>query len=404
MISLLLDWLDLFLRWAHVILGIGWIGTSFFFVWLDQSLRAAPDAPQGVAGESWMVHGGGFYRAQKYTVAPPALPKELHWFKYEAYFTWVTGFLLLVVVYYVQADALLIDPRVHALTPLQAIVLSAASLVVGWFVYDRLCRSPLHRHPRWLALAVFALATIFAFLYGQIFSGRAAFLHVGAVLGTIMSANVFFVIIPNQRKTIAALIAGQAPDPALGHAAKLRSLHNNYLTLPVVLAMVSSHYPMLFEQPYSWLFAAAVIVIGALVRHFYNLRDAGRTGSVVDGLLVYAAGVAVVLVVVSLELSESATGTAVEGPPAELAEVVTIIENRCLVCHSAEPADASFPRPPKGIAFDTPAEIERYADQILRVTVRTHAMPLANRTAMTEEERALIGRWAANAGAARSLE
>ncbi len=397
---ILLDWLSLFVRWAHVMLGIGWIGTSFFFVWLDMSLRANPNAPKGVGGESWMVHGGGFYRAQKYLVAPEALPKELHWFKYEAYYTWVTGFLLLCLVYYFQARTFLIDPRVLKLEPVQAIALSIGALVVGWFVYDGLCKSPLGRHTRWLALTVFLLAVALAIFFTRVFSGRAAFLHIGALLGTIMSANVFFVIIRNQKLVVADLMAGRAPDPVLGEQAKLRSLHNNYLTLPVVLTMISSHYPMLFEPPYAWQFATAIIVGAGLVRHYYNLKDAGRSGNWIDWLLVYAAGIAISLVIVSMDLANRNTSAAAGGEPVQLAEVVTVIQNRCVACHSATPSDGSFKGPPKGIAFDTPEEIERYADQILRVAVETQAMPLANRTEMTPEERALVGRWALNSGRA----
>lgn len=397
MTAILLDWLNLFLRWAHVMLGIGWIGTSFFFIWLDQSLRTDPQTPKGLAGDSWMVHGGGFYQAQKHLVAPAVLPKELHWFKHEAYFTWVTGFLLLAVIYYVHASTYLIDPHVLALSPWQAILLSIVTLAAGWFIYDRLCKSPLRRRPCWLGAGVFVLTIAFTALFSHLFSGRAAFLHIGALLGTIMSANVFFVIIPNQKRTIAALLAGQAPDPALGAEAKLRSLHNNYLTLPVVLAMLSGHYPVLFDHPHAWLVFAAIFVIGALVRHYSNLKDAGRSGNWIDWLLVYAAGIAAALVVISLGTREQQTPDTAGAPPA-LAEVVTIIENRCLVCHSATPADANFSGAPKGIAFDTPADIERYAPEILRVAVASHAMPLANRTGMTDEERALVGRWAAGAG------
>jgi uncharacterized membrane protein len=395
---ILLDWLSLFVRWAHVMLGIGWIGTSFFFVWLDMSLRANANAPKGVGGESWMVHGGGFYRAQKYLVAPEALPKELHWFKYEAYYTWVSGFLLLCLVYYFQARTFLIDPHVLDLTPVQAILLSAGALLAGWFVYDRLCKSPLGKRTRWLALAVYLLAVAFAYFFSLVFSGRAAFLHIGALLGTIMSANVFFVIIPNQKLVVADLIAGRTPNPALGEQAKQRSLHNNYLTLPVVLTMISGHYPMLFAQPYLWQFAAAIIVGAGLVRHFYNLKDAGRSGNWIDWLLVYAAGVAVSLVIVSMDLANRNRSAAAGDEPVQLAEVVTIIQNRCVACHSATPSDGSFTGPPKGIAFDTPEEIERYAEQILRVAVETQAMPLANRTEMTPEERALVGRWALGGG------
>jgi len=394
----LLDWLSLFVRWAHVMLGIGWIGTSFFFVWLDMSLHANPNMSKEVAGESWMVHGGGFYRAQKYLVAPESLPKELHWFKYEAYYTWVTGFLMLCLVYYFQARTFLIDPRVLKLEPVEAIALSIGALAAGWFLYDGLCKSPLGRRTGWLALTVFVLAVAFAFFFTHVFSGRAAFLHIGALLGTIMSANVFFVIIPNQKRVVADLLAGRKPDPALGEQAKQRSLHNNYLTLPVVLTMISNHYPMLFEQPYVWQFAAAVIVGAGLVRHYFNLKDAGRAGNWIDWLLVYAAGIAVSLVIISMDLANRNTIAATGGEPVQLADVVTVIQNRCVACHSATPSDGSFKGPPKGIAFDTPEEIQRNADQILRVAVETQAMPLANRTEMTPEERALVGRWALGSG------
>jgi uncharacterized membrane protein len=304
----------------------------------------------------------------------------------------VTGVLLLCVIYYLEASTVLIDPRVMALTPVQAILASVASLAIGWFVYDALCRSPVGPRTGWLAAAVFVLVMAFALAFTHVFAGRAAFLHIGALLGTIMSANVFFVIIPNQKKTVAAMVAGQTPDPALGQQAKQRSLHNNYLTLPVVLMMVSGHYPMLFDSPHAWLFFAAIFAIGVLVRHFYNLKDAGRSGNWVDWFLVYAAGIAVTLVIVSLDLSNRGD-TAVAGPPVATAEIVPVIQNRCVACHSAMPSDAGFKAPPKGIAFDSPAEIERYAEQILRVAVRTQSMPLGNRTGMTPEERALLGRW-----------
>jgi uncharacterized membrane protein len=391
---ILLDWISLFIRWFHVMIGIGWIGTSFLFIWLDASLRRAESAPEGVAGESWMVHGGGFYHAQKYLVAPATLPKELHWFKYEAYFTWVSGFLLIVVIYYFGAEQFLIDPAVADLSPAEAIALSAGSLVLGWFVYDGLCRSPIGRHTGALALAVFLLAMLASYLFTHLFSGRAAFIHVGAFLGTIMAANVFLIIIPNQKKVVADLVAGRKPDPALGLQAKQRSLHNNYLTLPVVLTMISNHYPMLYQQPYAWLFIGGIMLLSIFIRHYSNLKDAGRSGNWIDWLLVYAAGVAVTLVIVGIDLSRRGEAKLTEGPPVELAQVVPIIESRCVACHSATPSDAHFKTAPKGIAFDTPEAIERYAPEILRVAVRSKAMPLGNRTGMLDEERALVGRWA----------
>ena len=283
------DWVNLLLRWGHVMLGIAWIGTSFHFIWLDASLRREEGQAEGVSGGSWMVHGGGFYHARKFMVAPAALPKELHWFKYEAYFTWVSGFLLLAVVYYLGASEFLIDPAVLALSPAAAIAISMGSLAAGWICYDALCRSPIGQKTGPLALAVFILAVGAAYAFAQVFSGRAAFLHVGALLGTIMSANVFFIIIPNQKKVVADLIAGRTPDPALGQQAKQRSLHNNYLTLPVVLMMLSNHYPMLYARADNWVYVAGVLVLGGLVRHYINSKDHGVTAWWLDWVLPAAA-------------------------------------------------------------------------------------------------------------------
>jgi uncharacterized membrane protein len=395
---ILLDWLSLFVRWVHVMLGIGWIGTSFFFVWLDMSLRANPNAPKGVGGESWMVHGGGFYHAQKYLVAPQALPKELHWFKYEAYYTWVSGFLLLCLVYYFQARTFLIDPHVLDLTPVQAILLSAGALVAGWFVYDRLCKSPLGKRTRLLALAVYLLAVIFAFFFSLVFSGRAAFLHVGAVLGTIMSANVFFVIIPNQKLVVADLIAGRIPDPALGEQCEA-ALSPQQLPDPAGRADDD-------QRPLSDAVRTALSL--AVRRRDHRLRRAGaallqsqgrRPQRQLDRL---AAGLCRGHSGLARHRQHGlgqqeqkrrgrrrarATGRGGDDHPEPLRRLPF-----------GDAVGREFQGPPKGIAFDTPEEIERNADQILRVAVETQAMPLANRTEMTPEERALVGRWALGGG------
>ena len=380
--------------------GIAWIGTSFHFIWLDASLRRNAALPQGVAGESWMVHGGGFYHAQKYLVAPETLPKELHWFKYEAYFTWITGFLLLAVVYYLNAEAFLIDPAVLDLSPAAAIAISVGSLAAGWLLYDAICRSPLGRDTVPLAVTVFILAVAAAIGFTHVFSGRAAFVHVGAFLGTIMAANVFFIIIPNQKKVVAALIAGQSPDPTLGQTAKQRSLHNNYLTLPVVLMMISNHYPILYDNRYAAAFVVGFFLLSFLVRHYANEETAGRPRRQLVWLLGAAGVVGVVLVVANVVLLEAPEGlpqaagpAAPAGPPVQLAEIVPIIQQHCLSCHSATPSDANFKKPPKGITFDTPEQIDRMAPQINRLAVRTRVMPLGNRTQMTMEERATLGRW-----------
>ena len=399
--AILIDWVGLFVRWIHVMVGIAWIGTSFHFIWLDASLRKSAAAPKGVAGESWMVHGGGFYHAQKYLVAPETLPKELHWFKYEAYFTLITGLLLLAVVYYLNAEAFLIDPAVLDLSPTTAIAISIGSLAAGWLIYDAICRSPLGRDTVPLALAVFILAVAADIGFTHVFSGRAAFVHVGAFLGTIMAANVFFIIIPNQKKVVAALIAGRSPDPSLGAIAKQRSLHNNYLTLPVVLMMISNHYPILYDNRWGWAFLVGIFALSLLVRHYANEETAGKPRRQLLWLLGAAGVVGIVIVAANVALleapepaMEAASGPAKPaGPPVTLAEVVPIIQQRCLSCHSATPSDANFKKPPKGITFDTPEQIDRMAAQIYRLAVRTRVMPLGNRTQMTMEERTTLGRW-----------
>jgi uncharacterized membrane protein len=432
MTSLLLDWLGLLVRWTHVMLGIGWIGTSFFFIWLDASLRRSPNAPEGVAGDSWMVHGGGFYLAQKYMVAPASLPKELHWFKYEAYLTWVSGFLLLCLVYYAGAQTYLVDPEVLDLPSWAAILISLGGLAGGWVLYDLICRSPIGRDTLPLAVAVFLLATAAAILFTHVFSGRAAFLHVGAFLGTIMAANVFLIIIPNQKKVVADLLAGRRPDPALGNQAKQRSLHNNYLTLPVVLMMVSNHYPMLYGSPYSWAFVVGFFLLSGLLRLYANETHAGKPAAKLAWAVAAAGAVGLVLVIANIGLLNAPATTAAVPPPApavaattaaataapattapapsppaaatpagprvELAEVMPVIQARCVECHSANPTDAAFRKPPKGVVFDHPDDVERQADLIQRVAVQTHLMPLGNKTKMTPEERDLLARWLASRG------
>lgn len=387
--SVILEWLGLLLRWAHVMAGIIWIGTSFYFIWLDASLRKCGEAEPGIAGESWMVHGGGFYLVEKYQVAPERLPDELHWFKYEAYFTWITGFLLLAVIYYWGAEAFLINRGVLDLSPAAAIGISVASLAVGWLLYDGLCRSPLGRHAALLAAAVFVVILLAAWGYGAVFSGRAALLHVGALIGTVMAANVFVVIIPNQKKAVAALIAGQVPEPKLGEQARQRSLHNNYLTLPVVLTMISNHYPMLYSEGRLVPVVAGVVLIGGLVRHLVNSLDSDKRDA---SFLFLIPGAAVALaLLVWLTVYRPDAG---EGPETvAFAEVQSVVQQRCASCHSAKPTDEDFDAPPAEVAFDTPADIKRHAQRIMAQAVLSDAMPLGNKTAMEESERALLGAW-----------
>lgn len=384
------DWISLGLRWAHVMVGIMWIGTSFHFIWLDASLRRDASTPANLAGSSWMVHGGGFYHAQKYLNAPAEMPADLHWFKYEAYFTWITGFLLLAVIYYVGANDLLIDPRVMELTPWSAIGISVGGLAAGWIIYDLLCRSPIGDKTGLLAFLVFLLAVASAWFFTQVFSGRAAFVHIGAFLGTIMAANVFFIIIPNQKKVVAALLKGETPDPALGQRAKQRSLHNNYLTLPVVLMMISNHYPMMFEHAQSWIIVVGILLFSGLLRLYANQKNAGKTGSHQVAILIYAGMIGMG----ALGFASYRPGADLEAVgPVTFADVQAIVAHRCLSCHSATPTDTAYKVPPKGVAFDTADQIQRMAPQIERMVVLTKAMPVGNKTGMLPEERLKIAKW-----------
>jgi uncharacterized membrane protein len=382
------DWLNLFLRWGHMIAGIAWIGTSFYFVALDFSLRKHGGLPAGVAGEAWEVHGGGFYNVQKYLTAPAKLPSDLIWFKWEAYLTWVTGFLLLIVLYYVNASTYLIDPSVMALTPWQAIGISAASLVVGWLIYDGLCRSPLGKNAGFLALLVFALILAAALFFTHVFSGRGALIHVGALVGTIMAANVFMIIIPNQRKITEALIAGRAPDQRYGVIGKQRSLHNTYLTLPVLLMMVSNHYPMITDHPLSWILVSLIVLGGASLRHFLVRIEVGdRQEQVAWTLPLIGSALAFALLI-----TQPATAPAYQGEVAD-AEALSIVQTRCASCHAAQPTDKTIKAAPKGIALETLEELRRYAKQIEIQSVNSKAMPLGNKTGMIPEERAKLGAW-----------
>ncbi len=397
MSAAILEWLNAVLRWAHVMTGIAWIGTSFFFIWLEASLKKRDGQDPGIAGETWMVHGGGFYLAEKYAVAPDRMPDELHWFKYEAYFTWITGFLLLAVIYYFGADAFLIDKEKIPLDPAWAIVLSAGSLAAGWFIYDGLCKSPLGQKRGPLAVALFIEIAAFTFFYHGVFSDRAAFLHVGSLIGTIMAASVFFVIIPNQKIVVADLIAGRKPDPALGKEAAERSLHNNYLTLPVIFMMISNHYPIMFGHPWSPLIALGIVVVGGLIRHFFNVTNHGILTTV--ALASIPAAVAVVIVLIMITAYRPGAAPITGG--ASFADIHPIIEKHCIQCHSATPANKDYPAAPKGVALDTLEEIRLYASKIEQQTVLSDIMPLGNTTGMTREERARLGAWIEQGAKAR---
>lgn len=383
------DWLELGFRWLHVIAGIAWIGTSFYFIFLDLSLRKHADLPPGVGGESWNVHGGGFYLMRKYVVAPEKLPEELHWFKYEAYFTWISGFALLAVIYYWGAESYLIDKEVLDLAPWEAIAISVGFFAGGWILYDGLCRSPFSRHPLLLSSAVFVLIAFSAFFLTHMFSGRAAFVHVGAMVGSIMVGNVFFIIIPNQKKTVKALIAGEEPDPALGIQGKHRSTHNNYLTLPVILMMISQHYPMLYDNENSWLVVTLVLLAGATIRHFFNLMHSGRPILSLRWQWPTAAALMVALIVYLSWRPEPPADA--EIPTAK--DILAISQTRCVSCHAARPTDPDTEKAPGGVMLETVDELRRHAARVLKQSVLSNAMPLGNKTGMTAAEREAVGLW-----------
>jgi uncharacterized membrane protein len=384
----IIDWVTLLLRWTHVVAGIAWIGSSFYFIALDASLKKRDGLEAGVGGEAWQVHGGGFYRMQKYLVAPSFLPKELTWFKWEAYSTWIFGFALLVATYYAQPRLYLIDPSVRDLSAGAALAIALGSFPVAWLIYDGLCRSPLGRNQGRLAAA--GLVLLLAVIWGltHLFGGRGAYMQIGALVGTIMVTNVAHIIIPNQKKIVASLIAGETPDPRLGARGKQRSLHNNYLTLPVVFLMISNHYPTISSGPMNWVVISGVFVVGFLVRHFFNLKHSGR----MEWWLFPAAGlVTAALIVITLPPRQDAAGA-----PVAFHQVQQIVQARCQVCHSATPRYPGFDQPPKGVMFDTPAQIATHAPQIYTQAVASKAMPLGNLTGITDDERKTLGLWIAS--------
>ncbi|MEL7028336.1 MAG: urate hydroxylase PuuD [Pseudomonadota bacterium] len=387
-------WLNLAFRWLHLVAGIAWIGSSFYFIWLDNNLRPPADGKKGVGGELWAVHGGGFYHKQKYLVAPDDLPADLHWFKWEAYFTWISGFLLLCVMYYYGAEIYLIDSAKADFSPVQAIGLGLAFLVGGWLVYDGLCKSPIGANTSAFALIWFLALTASAYLLSEVFSDRGAFIHVGAMIGTVMAANVFMIIIPNQRKTVAAMTAGEAPDPALGKQAKQRSLHNNYMTLPVLFIMISNHYPMVFGHHLNWLLLAGLGIVGWMLRHFFNLRHVGKTRYELVGWS--AAGFVAIMFIAALERPiEDAPVAAIPEDrftPA-FVEVRAIVDKHCVNCHAARPEHELFDSPPAGVILSHPQQIRRYASQIYAQSVASDIMPMGNETGMTAAERAALGAW-----------
>ena len=384
----LIDWLDLCFRFLHVIAAIVWIGTSFYFVALDNHLRPPADerdGERGVGGESWEIHGGGFYRIEKFRVTPPAIPEPLHWYKWEAYTTWLSGFALFTALYYLRPRTYLIDPSVADISPAVAIAASIGLLVVGWLVYDLLCRTVARRSEAALGVCVLALVVLTAYGVSHLLAPRAAYLQVGAMLGTIMVANVFFVIIPAHWELIRAKEAGREPDPAAGASGKQRSVHNNYLTLPVLFAMLSNHFAFTYSHADAWLVLVWLMVIGAAIRHFFNLRHQGRNVWAIPVLAAASlAGIAIWL---------RPPETSATGPTVPFARVSGIVDERCAACHSLHPTQPGFSGPPRGIAFDTPQQIAARAADIEQQAVVLKTMPLGNVTHMTQAERDALGAW-----------
>jgi uncharacterized membrane protein len=372
----ILDWLNILARWLHFIVGIAWIGASFYFVWLDDHLQAVKDPAddaKGVGGEVWSVHGGGFYHAQKYRDAPGELPETLHWFKWEAYTTWLSGVFLLALIYWYGAEIYLIDRTVAVLTG-------------GWIVYDLLCKSPLGKDDAALGGVLFVLVGILAWGLCQLYSGRGAYIHFGAVLGTIMVANVFFVIIPAQRKMVDAASRGEAPGPGPGIRAKQRSVHNTYFTLPVLFVMISNHYAMTYRHEYNWLILIAISLAGALIRIYFVARHKGRASPVpvIAAILILLAVAAAIV---------PGSGTATGASKVDFSQLRSVIHERCTICHSANPTHPAFPAAPGGVVLDNDGQILAEAARIHQQTVIVRAMPIGNLTQITEEERAIIAQW-----------
>ena len=390
-------WSEMLVRWVHVIAGIAWIGSSFYFIALDLSLKPGKQLPSDAHGQAWQVHGGGFYNMVKYLVAPKQMPDELTWFKWEAYGTWISGIALMALVYYASAGLYMIDLEILDITELQAVAISIGGIILGWAIYDgSLCRSPLGRNDMYLAVAGFVFLVILSYGYTQIFSARGAFMQMGVTIGTMMVANVLMVIIPGQKKVVVALKAGDAPDPVYGMRGKQRSLHNNYLTLPVIFVMIGGHYPAIFATSYSWVILGLVLIIGAVIRHFFNTKHQGKPAPY------WTWAVAAVLSVLAMMLSyagspaRAGVDAASYGNHDEIhTAAVELVIERCSACHAQEPLWEGLAFAPKGIYLETEAEAVKLVDDIFWQAAASHAMPPGNVIWMEDEERALLAAWRA---------
>ena len=392
MTAYLLEWVNLLGRWVHMITGIAWIGASFYFIWLDNSLetpKSSEDSAKGVSGEVWSVHGGGMYHAQKYKLAPAVMPEHLHWFKWEAYTTWISGMFMLALMYWYGAEIYLIDPGVAALSRPVAIAIGIAVIAIGWLAYNWLCESDFGKNENTMAAILFVALSILAFLLCQVFSGRGAFMHFGSMLGTIMVGNVFFVIIPGQKDLVLAKQEGRDPDPIHGIRGKQRSVHNTYFTLPVLFVMISNHYAMTYGHKYNWLILIALTLIGALVRIYFVARHKGKASL----LPLFLALTVLAGIVTLIAPRQSDRLVSIGAGNVQMATIQSIITERCSSCHASSPTQNGFAAPPKGIVLESEEDITRHAYTIHQQTVVTRAMPVGNLTGITESERATIDAW-----------
>lgn len=408
-LAIIWDWIAFSVRWLHVVTAMAWIGASFYFIALDLMLKPNSALPAGAHGEEWEVHGGGFYHTVKYLVAPAQMPEHLTWHKWQSYTTWLSGAALLMIVYWVGGELFLLDPTRAELALWQGILISAGSLTIGWLAYDQLCKSKLGESPTTLMLILFAILVVMAWGYNQVFTGRAALLHLGAFTATIMTGNVFFQIMPNQRIVVADLKAGRTPDAKYGKIAKLRSTHNNYLTLPVVFLMLSNHYPLAFGTEYSWIIACLVFLTGVTIRHYFNtMHRTGRgphwTWAVTVILMIVIAWLSTVRTGQTLEEAEARDLTAHEQKYASAAgfdEAYNVVIGNCSMCHSREPSWTNILWAPKGVYLETPGDVARHADEIYLHAGLSHAMPPPNAIQMDQASRELIVAWVREA---RSIE
>ena len=378
------EWLNLLVRWVHFIVGVAWIGASFYFNWLENHLNRQPPQDKGIDGNLWAVHGGGFYHLKKFTNGPDKLPEVLHWFKWEAYMTWVSGMTLLTIVYYYNAKAMMIDPSVYDLTPTMAIIIGVSSAVFSWFVYDLLCKA-LKSKPLLLGFIIFIYLAVLAYLLTQFLSPRAAYIHVGAAIGTIMAGNVFFVIIPAQKELVKALSENRIPDASYGENGLLRSRHNNYLTLPVLFIMISNHFPSTYGNQYNWLVLIAISVVGLLTRHYYNVRHLSKA----LWMLPTALFGFIMIVMATMPAKQAKLEDANK---ITTAQIMPIIEQRCFSCHSVKPTQPGFATPQAGLAYDKEGVLENNADKV-NSQVMQKIMPLGNLTQKADDERDKVNRW-----------